>query len=41
MINPHADWNYPSSIRAGAGRIEELAAACGELHMRAPLLVTD
>ena len=35
------NWNYPTSIRAGAGRIEELPEACGALGMRAPLLVTD
>ena len=35
------NWNYPNSIRAGAGRIEELPEACRALGMRAPLLVTD
>jgi len=35
------NWNYPNSIRAGAGRIAELADACRALGMRAPLLVTD
>ena len=35
------NWNYPTSIRAGAGRIEELPEACGALGMHAPLLVTD
>ena len=34
-------WNYPTSIRFGAGRIRELPAACRELGMTAPLLVTD
>src|SRR5262245_52162662 len=34
-------WNYPTSIRFGAGTIRELPAACGELGMRNPLLVTD
>ena len=34
-------WNYPTSIRFGAGRIGELPAACRELGMTAPLLVTD
>ena len=41
MIELNANWNYPSAIRAGAGRISELACACRELGMRAPLLVTD
>jgi alcohol dehydrogenase class IV len=35
------NWNYPNSIRAGAGRISELAATCAQLGIRAPLLVTD
>lgn len=35
------DWNYPNSIRAGAGRIKELADACQNLNIKAPLLVTD
>ena len=35
------DWNYPTAVSAGAGRIEELASACLELGIRAPLLVTD
>lgn len=34
-------WNYPTSIRFGAGSIRELPAACRELGMRSPLLVTD
>ncbi|MFC6634938.1 iron-containing alcohol dehydrogenase [Microbulbifer taiwanensis] len=36
-----ANWNYPTSIRVGAGRVRELPAACRELGIRAPLLVTD
>ena len=35
------NWNYPTSIRFGAGRIGELPAACRELGMQRPLLVTD
>jgi alcohol dehydrogenase class IV len=34
-------WNYPTSIRFGAGRISELPAACRELGSERPLLVTD
>ena len=34
-------WNYPTSIRFGAGVIRELPAACHELGMANPLLVTD
>ena len=35
------NWNYPTSIRFGAGRIKELPDACRTLHMSRPLLVTD
>ncbi|MFP6582684.1 MAG: iron-containing alcohol dehydrogenase [Candidatus Hydrogenedentota bacterium] len=35
------NWNYPTNIRFGAGRIAELAATCRELGMENPLLVTD
>jgi len=35
------NWNYPTTIRFGVGRIRELPAACRELGMRNPLLVTD
>jgi alcohol dehydrogenase class IV len=35
------NWNYPTAIRFGAGRIAELADACRVLGMRRPLLVTD
>ena len=38
---PLGNWNYPNSIRAGAGRIAELPEACRALGMQAPLLVTD
>ncbi|MBI3929549.1 MAG: iron-containing alcohol dehydrogenase [Armatimonadetes bacterium] len=36
-----ADWNYPTAIRFGPGRLCELADACRELGMDKPLLVTD
>lgn len=36
-----ANWNYPTALRAGAGRISELSELC-QLHgIKAPLLVTD
>lgn len=35
------NWNYPTAIRFGAGRISELPGACRELGMARPLLVTD
>jgi alcohol dehydrogenase class IV len=34
-------WNYPTSIRFGAGKVRELPAACRELGMTRPLLITD
>src|SRR5262245_22187429 len=35
------NWNYPTSIRFGAGRIKELADACKAVGFKRPLLVTD
>lgn len=36
-----ANWSYPTTIRFGAGRISEIAAACGAAGIKKPLLVTD
>ncbi len=36
-----ANWNYPTSVRFGAGRIAELAKACRTAGMAKPLFVTD
>ncbi len=38
---PKANWNYPTAVRFGAGRIAELPEACRELGLARPLLVTD
>lgn len=35
------NWNYPTAIRFGAGRITELAEVCRLAGMARPLLVTD
>jgi alcohol dehydrogenase class IV len=35
------NWNYPTSVRFGVGRIAELPAACKDAGIRRPLLVTD
>jgi len=35
------NWNYPTKIRFGAGRVSELPAACAEAGIHNPLLVTD
>lgn len=40
-MSPRSNWNYPTTIWFGAGRIAELAAACQQSGMAAPLLVTD
>lgn len=41
MALPHANWNYPTAIRFGAGRVAELGEVCRGLDMERPLLVTD
>lgn len=41
MTALRGNWNYPTLIRFGAGRIAELADACREMGIKAPLLVTD
>jgi len=35
------NWNYPTTIWAGPGRIAELADACARTGMKRPLIVTD
>ena len=35
------NWSYPTAIKFGAGRIQELAAACSQAGISRPLLVTD
>ncbi|MDA7982898.1 MAG: iron-containing alcohol dehydrogenase [Alphaproteobacteria bacterium] len=35
------DWSYPTTIWFGAGRLNELGAACAAAGVRRPLLVTD
>jgi alcohol dehydrogenase class IV len=41
MTLPSANWNYPTAIRFGAGRVAELPGACRALGIARPLLVTD
>jgi alcohol dehydrogenase class IV len=36
-----ANWNYPTAIRVGPGRIAELGAACRASGISKPLFVTD
>ncbi|MEB8388801.1 iron-containing alcohol dehydrogenase [Rhodobacteraceae bacterium KMM 6894] len=40
-MNLTANWSYPTSIKFGAGRINELPAACAQAGIKRPLLVTD
>ena len=40
-MNLVGNWNYPTKIRFGSGRIAELAEACAEAGIQKPLLVTD
>jgi len=35
------NWNYPTTVWAGPGRISELPAACARSGIHRPLLVTD
>jgi alcohol dehydrogenase class IV len=41
MTTLRGNWNYPTLIRFGAGRIVELPDACKSLNISRPLLVTD
>jgi alcohol dehydrogenase class IV len=41
MTTLRGNWNYPTLIRFGAGRIAELPDACKTLRIARPLLVTD
>jgi alcohol dehydrogenase class IV len=38
---PSCNWNYPTQVRFGNGRVQELPGICRELGMRHPLIVTD
>ena len=35
------NWNYPTAMRVGVGRIGEIADVCAQYNISAPLLVTD
>ena len=41
LADLNSNWNYPTAIRFGAGRISELGDTCKELGMTNPLLITD
>jgi alcohol dehydrogenase class IV len=40
-MTPTANWNYPTTIKFGVGRIKELAEHCRTTGIERPLLVTD
>ena len=40
-VSAPRNWNYPTAIRFGPGRISELPEACAALGISRPLLVTD
>ena len=40
-VPPNSQWNYPTSVRFGVGRIAELPAVCRNLGIQRPLFVTD
>ncbi len=40
-MTPTANWNYPTPIKFGVGRIKELAEHCRANGIERPLLVTD
>ena len=40
-LSLRGNWNYPTSVRFGAGRIKELGEAVKAAGMRNPLFVTD
>jgi len=35
------NWNYPTAMRTGEGRVQEIADICREFNVHAPLIVTD
>jgi alcohol dehydrogenase class IV len=41
MATLTGNWNYPTSVKAGPGRISEIAAHCRDLGITRPLVVTD
>ncbi len=40
-VNLRGNWNYPTTIWAGPGRIAELPEACVKAGLQRPLIVTD
>ena len=40
-VKYHADWSYPTEVRFGVGRINELPEVSNKLKISRPLLITD
>jgi alcohol dehydrogenase class IV len=40
-VSLRGNWNYPTTIWSGPGRVTELALACQKAGIRRPLIVTD
>lgn len=40
-VVPTANWSYPTAVKFGPGRVQELAHFCKEAGIARPLLVTD
>ncbi len=40
-MNYNVNWNYPTNIKVGPGRIGEIVNLCKDMGMRAPLVITD
>ena len=36
-----SNWNYPTTVWVGEGRIKDLYLACNQLKIKKPLFVTD
>ncbi|MBV6272928.1 iron-containing alcohol dehydrogenase [Alcaligenaceae bacterium CGII-47] len=41
MKSLNVNWNYPTAMKVGPGRIQELPQYCRQLGMTRPLLITD
>lgn len=41
MLDLSANWNYPTNIRTGTGRVKELPDLCKQMAIQSPLLITD
>ena len=37
----NSNWNYPTTVWFGQGRVKDLYIACKNLKIKKPLLVTD